>query len=75
MKRECDLVINAWTTTHSGSESSYETLGKPHLTRVVKTLIFSDIFEAELFSWTSRLSTFSIVINDGVNEGLMVGLY
>ena len=62
------------TPAHSGSESSLETSGKPHLKRAIKNLIFLDFFEAELFSLTWTLSTSSIVLNDGGNKGLMVGL-
>ena len=56
------------------SESSLETSNKPHLRRVITNFIFQDILEAELFLSPSRPTTFSIVLNDGVNKDLMVSL-
>ena len=73
-KEGFDWVVNAWTPAHDGSELSIDTSDKRYLRRVIKNFIFQDILEAELFLSPSRPTTFSIVLNDGVNKDLMVSL-
>ena len=73
-KEGFDWVVNAWTPAHDGSELSIDTSDKRYLRSVIKNFIFYDIFEAELYLSTSRPSTSSIFLNDGVSKGLTVGL-